>query len=129
MEFFRIKNTIDFMSKRKPLILLSLVLMLISLGSLFTRGLNLGIDFAGGTLVEVGYQDTADLNQVRSQLVEAGFHEAVAKCCPPLSTSDTAIDGMPRKRPSIAAATVPEYSTSSPRFAPWLMPEISMSGS
>ena len=41
--------------------------------------------------------------------------------------SDTAIAGRPRKRPSIAAATVPEYSTSSPRFAPSLMPETTMS--
>lgn len=79
MEFFKIKNTIDFMSKRKLLLVVSAVLVLVSLGSLVTRGLNFGIDFAGGTLVEVGYQQSADLEQVRNQLAEGGFKEAVVQ--------------------------------------------------
>jgi preprotein translocase subunit SecF len=79
MELFRIKNTIDFMSKRKTLMVISIVLIAISLGSLLINGLKLGIDFAGGTLVEVGYQETADLEVVRNQLVTGGFPESVVQ--------------------------------------------------
>ena len=63
-----------------------------------------------------------------------------AKCAPvskwrvasprsPSVCSETATAGLPRKRPSVAAATVPEYNTSSPRFEPSLMPDTTMSGS
>ena len=43
--------------------------------------------------------------------------------------ADIATAGRPRKRPSMAAATVPEYKTSSPRLGPWLIPETTISGS
>jgi preprotein translocase subunit SecF len=76
MEFFRKKTTIDFMGKRRPAVLLSLVVILISLGSLVVRGLNFGIDFTGGTLIEVGYPDAADLGALRAVLQEAGYGDA-----------------------------------------------------
>lgn len=79
MEFFKVKNTIDFMSRRKVLLLVSLALVIISLVSIFTRGLNLGVDFTGGTLVEVGYEQSANLQSVRGALAKGGFEGAVVQ--------------------------------------------------
>ncbi|VAW88872.1 Protein translocase subunit SecF [hydrothermal vent metagenome] len=69
----------DFMAMRKPAIMVSLVLILISVISLGVRGLNLGIDFTGGTLIEVGYQQAADLNEVRGALADADFDDAIVQ--------------------------------------------------
>ncbi len=76
---FDANNSFDFMGQSKIALVLSLVVVLVSLGSLFTRGLNLGIDFTGGTLVEVGYTETADLVVVRDTLAQGGFHGAVVQ--------------------------------------------------
>jgi preprotein translocase subunit SecF len=76
MEFFNKKTNIDFMGKRKLAIVLSLVLIAVSLGSLLVRGLNFGIDFTGGTLIEVGYPDPAGLGTLREVLREAGYGDA-----------------------------------------------------
>ncbi|MEE9342282.1 MAG: protein translocase subunit SecF [Gammaproteobacteria bacterium] len=67
---------IDFMGKRKFALALSAIMILVSLGSLITRGLEFGIDFTGGTLIEVGYSEAADLGGIRKTLSEAGFSEA-----------------------------------------------------
>ena len=67
---------INFMNKRKPAMAASLLLILVSLVSLFTNGLNLGIDFTGGYLIEAGYQQDVDVNKVRDALAEAGFKDA-----------------------------------------------------
>lgn len=76
MEFFSKKTAIDFMGKRKLAILLSLLLIITSLGSLAVRGLNFGIDFTGGTLIEAGYPDAAELSTLRAVLQEAGYGDA-----------------------------------------------------
>ena len=55
------------------------LMILACLGSLVTRGLNFGIDFTGGTLVEVAYDKAADLNQIRSLLSNSEFHGAVVQ--------------------------------------------------
>jgi preprotein translocase subunit SecF len=73
MEFFSKKTHIDFMGKRKLAIVLSSVLILASIASLVVRGLNFGIDFTGGTLIEVSYPDPADLGGLREVLGEAGY--------------------------------------------------------
>ncbi len=67
---------IDFLGKRKLAMILSSVLIVVSIISLAVNGLKLGIDFTGGTLVEVGYQQAADLTKIRTQLNEAGFSDA-----------------------------------------------------
>jgi preprotein translocase subunit SecF len=67
---------IDFMGKRKLALVFSLVLICVALGSLFTRSLAFGIDFTGGTLIEVAYPDSADLGGIRDVLEEAGYADA-----------------------------------------------------
>lgn len=54
----------------------SSILIIISIGSLVTKGLNLGIDFTGGYLIEAGYQDDVNLDQVRTALADANFKDA-----------------------------------------------------
>ena len=70
-------KTVNFMGQRKLAILFSLTLLLISIGSLATRQLNWGLDFTGGTLVEVHYSETADLNAIRGTLDAEGFSGAI----------------------------------------------------
>ncbi|HIC10662.1 MAG TPA: protein translocase subunit SecF [Campylobacterales bacterium] len=65
MELFRFKNSYDFMGKSKIFLSLSLTLMVSSLLLLWTKGLNFGIDFAGGTLIQVKYQDKAPISAIR----------------------------------------------------------------
>ena len=79
MQIFKSHLNIDFMGKRKLASLISGVLILIALGSIFMRGLNLGIDFTGGTLVEVGFPEAIELPLVRDKLNEAGFDDAVVQ--------------------------------------------------
>ncbi len=79
MKILDTSHSIDFMSKGKLALIASVLMILVSIVSLATRGLNLGIDFTGGTLVEVGYTESADLSQLRSALTTAGFDSAVVQ--------------------------------------------------
>jgi len=72
-------NSIDFMSKRKYAMIFSAVLLLISIGSLAVNQLNFGIDFTGGTLVEVGYPNSVELAGVQAKLASKGFDNAVVQ--------------------------------------------------
>jgi preprotein translocase subunit SecF len=76
MRLFKGKLTIDFMGKRRLAIMLSTVLVVISLAALVTRGLNFGIDFTGGTLIEIGYPQAVELEPIRAALAESGFASA-----------------------------------------------------
>ncbi len=67
---------IPFMSKRLLAAAFSGLLILVSLGSLAVQGLNFGLDFTGGTLIEIGYEEPADLPVLRGHLRDAGFPEA-----------------------------------------------------
>ncbi|MEP7371678.1 MAG: protein translocase subunit SecF, partial [Nitrosospira sp.] len=73
MEFFRIKRDIPFMSWGKYTTTISLLTFIVSVFFLFTKGLNLGVDFTGGTVMEVGYTQSADVNKVRNVLVKLGM--------------------------------------------------------
>jgi preprotein translocase subunit SecF len=79
MQMFNINSSIDFMGKRKIAAVFSLLLMLMSIGSLATRGLNFGIDFTGGTLLEVGYPEAVVLEDIRNALAEGNFQQAQAQ--------------------------------------------------
>ncbi len=79
MEFFSHQTNYPFMATRKVWYGLSIVLMITSITMLFTRGLNLAIDFTGGVSAEASFPVTADLAAVRTQLAAAGFHDAVVQ--------------------------------------------------
>ncbi len=79
MQLFKNATQFDFMGKRKPAIALSVVLLLISIGALVGKGLNFGLDFTGGTLIELGYSQAVDLKPVRETLESLGFAEAVVQ--------------------------------------------------
>lgn len=70
---------IDFMKARKLAFAISAALLLISIASLATQGLRLGLDFTGGTLVEVSYAQAPDLEEVRGQLEAAGYEHFVVQ--------------------------------------------------
>ena len=76
MRFLKSGTTLDFMDKRKLALVFSGVLILIALGSIVARGLHLGIDFTGGTLIEVAYEQDADIPAVRQILEKGGFNGA-----------------------------------------------------
>ncbi|MCK9503706.1 MAG: protein translocase subunit SecF [Porticoccaceae bacterium] len=68
---------INYMRWRKLAAVISIALVIGSVAALATKGLQLGLDFTGGTQIEVGYADNADLPLIRSQLTEAGFENPV----------------------------------------------------
>lgn len=79
MEFFKKQTTIDFMGLRKWTALLSAILFLASVIALGTRGLNWGLDFTGGTQVQVSYAQPANIPVIRHELSQIGFSEAVVQ--------------------------------------------------
>ena len=72
-------NNFDFMSLRKPALVLSSVLLLVSVFSLFTMKLNVGIDFTGGSIIEVGYPQAVELEPIRNALEAQGFGDAIVQ--------------------------------------------------
>jgi len=70
---------IDFMGKRRTAVILSAVALLICIASMVVRGFNFGLDFTGGTLIEVGYEQPTELSAVRSALDEGGFGGATVQ--------------------------------------------------
>lgn len=69
----------DFMGKRRVAMVLSITLALVSIVSFVVRGFNFGIDFTGGIIVEVQYQQPVELNTVRGALEKAGFEKVVVQ--------------------------------------------------
>jgi preprotein translocase subunit SecF len=76
MEFFRIKHDVPFMSYGKITTSISLVTFIAAIFFLATKGLNFGVDFTGGTVIEMHYAQPADLNRVRDQLGSIGLKDA-----------------------------------------------------
>ena len=78
MRLIKEKTSIDFLSapRRKVALSLSVILIVVSIASIVTRGLEFGIDFTGGVLLEVGYEQAADLQAIRNNLGNAGFDDA-----------------------------------------------------
>lgn len=79
MEFFRQDTSFDFMGKRKLALIVSTVILVIGLLSLLVRGLNWGLDFTGGTLVEASYSQSVDVSNVRDTLGDAGVDDAIVQ--------------------------------------------------
>jgi preprotein translocase subunit SecF len=79
MEFLSKTTHLDFLGKRRLAMTISGVLVVLSLAGLVARGLNFGIEFRGGVVIEAGFPAAPDLGVIRSGLTEAGFPEAVVQ--------------------------------------------------
>jgi preprotein translocase subunit SecF len=77
MEFFKIRRTIPFMRHAFAFNIVSLVTFLLAVFFLATKGLNFSIEFTGGTLIEVSYQQPADVEDIRQRLEKAGWKAEV----------------------------------------------------
>jgi preprotein translocase subunit SecF len=73
MEFFRIRRDIPFMRYALIFNVISVITFLVAVGSLATRGLHLGVDFTGGTVMELNYQQPPNLDRIRERMVKIGF--------------------------------------------------------
>jgi preprotein translocase subunit SecF len=79
VEVFNPNSNIDFLRLRKISLTISVLLIVISLAAIFGKGLNYGLDFTGGVLVEVAYDQPVDIGDVRGALDEAGYHNALVQ--------------------------------------------------
>ena len=75
MQVFKTRPTFNFMSHRRGALIFSTVAVLLSLGSLFFRGLNYSVEFTGGVIIEAAYTGPADLQQIRKELEQGGLHD------------------------------------------------------
>jgi preprotein translocase subunit SecF len=78
-QLLKLKETVDFMKWRFPAMIFSSILIIGSIVSLGVNQLNWGLDFTGGTLIEVGYEQSADLEAVRAIMLDAGYTDAVVQ--------------------------------------------------
>lgn len=79
MQILTGKTNIDFLGRRNIALIFSLLLIIASITSLSMKGLNLGIDFTGGYLIEAGYQQPVDLEPVRKTLAESNYSDAAVQ--------------------------------------------------
>ena len=105
MKLLKHKTNFDFMSLGNAAVILSVVLSILSIVSLAVRGLNFGLDFTGGTLIEVSYPTPPGIAEVRSHLASAGFPDSVVQ------TFGTASDIVVRIPPRGAEESSAEIST------------------
>jgi preprotein translocase subunit SecF len=94
VRIFRFQQAINFMRFKWPALMLSALLVLGSLGLLAVKGINWGLDFTGGTVIEAGFSQSADLGQIRTVLAESGYPDAVVQYFG--SSQDVAIRIAPR---------------------------------
>ena len=76
MQLLSGNTTIDFLKRGRPALIASAVVLVICLLSLLVRGLNFGLDFTGGTVIEIGYPSPVEVSDIRSTLSGAGFDGA-----------------------------------------------------
>lgn len=79
IQILKLENTVNFMKLRIPAMVFSTILIIASIGSLVVNQLNWGLDFTGGTVIQVNYPDGADLELVRDKLGNADFPDAVVQ--------------------------------------------------
>jgi preprotein translocase subunit SecF len=104
MEFFRIKRDIPFMSWGKYTTTISLLTFILSVFFLVSKGLNLGVDFTGGTVMEVSYAQPPDINRIRDTLVRLGMPDVSVQN---FGTSRDVLIRLPA-RPDISSAMLSE---------------------
>jgi preprotein translocase subunit SecF len=95
MEFFRIRKDIPFMRHALVFNVISLITFALAVVFLLTKGLHLGVEFTGGTVMEVSYGHSADLNRVRATLEKNGLSDATVQN---FGSSETALVRLPAKR-------------------------------
>mgnify|MGYP000173920124 CR=1 FL=1 len=78
-QLLKLDKTVRFMSLRIPALIFSTLLIIASIASLATNKLNWGLDFTGGTLIEVGYAQGANLDDIRVKMQTAGFGDAIVQ--------------------------------------------------
>ncbi len=79
MQLLKEQPHFNFMGKRKIAALFSIILVIISLASLVMKGLSFGIDFTGGTIIEIAYQEEADINKIKATLENKGYQESIVQ--------------------------------------------------
>lgn len=79
MEIFKHDSNIKFLAWRRVSLVVSALLVTLCIGAIATRGLNFALDFTGGVLVEVKYEQPVEISEVRSALDAAGFDHAVVQ--------------------------------------------------
>jgi len=104
MELFRIKRDIPFMRWARSTIFVSVAFILAAVGLLATKGLNLGVDFTGGTVIEMGYPTAADIPSIRQHLADNGFADAQVQT---FGTSTDVLIRLPVK-PGVTSALLSE---------------------
>ena len=72
-------KTIKFLSARKSTTIMSIILIVVSAFSLMTKGLNLGIDFTGGIQIEISFETSPNIENVRSNLASGGYDDAIVQ--------------------------------------------------
>jgi len=75
MEIFRVKNDIPFLKYRKIAAFISIITFVLAFFFLFQKGLNYGVDFTGGTIIEISYEEKANLEEIREQLTQINLNE------------------------------------------------------
>jgi preprotein translocase subunit SecF len=113
MEFFRIKKDIPFMRFALIFNIISIATFLIAVGALIGKGLNFGVEFTGGTVMEVSYSGPADLGKIRSQLESLEISDPIVQS---FGNSQTVMIRLPNKA-DLAGATLSEEVMSSLRQA------------
>ena len=94
MEFFRIRKDIPFMRYALVFNIISLATFVIAVGALAAKGLNLGVEFTGGTVMEVNYSGPADVSRIRETLNKIDLNDAVVQS---FGSSQTALIRLPTK--------------------------------
>jgi preprotein translocase subunit SecF len=104
MEFFRIRRDINFMKYAAVFNAISLLVFLLAVFFLLTRGLHLGVEFTGGTVMELSYGKAADLGQVRGVLEKMGLPDATVQS---FGTSQNVLVRLPA-RPDVSGEKMTE---------------------
>ena len=102
MQLLKGNTNIDFMGARRPAVGVSVLLVVVSIVALLVNGLNFGLEFTGGVVIEVGYDEPVELENVRARLADAGYSEATVQSygsasevlirMPPVETSEEAAE-------------------------------------
>ncbi len=115
MDFFRISRDIPFMKYAKPANVVSVVLFVLAIGFLAVRGLNVSVEFTGGTVMEVAYPAAADLQTIRSTVGELGYEDAQVQN---FGTSRDVLIRLPLREGSTTAQVSEQVMTALQRVDP-----------